>query len=78
MCLQTMPLARDQSGVLSVPFKPLTPLHKTLTDVNLAAMAAAAGVQKVWGAPWGNVTSALLQKPFSGHAATTVGLAAPT
>ena len=45
--VQTMPLARDQSGVLSVPFSPLTPLHKTLTDVNLAAMAAAAGVRKV-------------------------------
>ena len=56
---QTMPLARDQSGVLSVPFKPLTPLHKTLTDVNLAALAASAGVRKVRCVRWGCTASAL-------------------
>ena len=41
MCVQTIPLARDQSGQLSVTSTPFTPLHKTMTDLNLMMLAAA-------------------------------------
>ena len=37
--VQTIPLARDQSGQLSVPSTPFTPLHKTMTDLNLMMLA---------------------------------------
>lgn len=44
-CAQTLTLARDQSGFLSVPFTPLTPLHPSMTDSNLAALAESVAME---------------------------------
>ena len=43
--LQTLTLARDASGFLSVPFTPLTPLHPSMTDSNLAALAESVALE---------------------------------
>lgn len=44
--MQTLTLARDQSGFLSVPFTPLTPLHPSMTDSNLAALAESVALEE--------------------------------